>query len=61
VPDVEHPNTLAHGTARFVISGGTGRFAGATGGVNATFTETFDDPSWASAAVVWTLDGSVSY
>jgi hypothetical protein len=61
VYDAEHPDLLAHGTATFVITGGTGRFAGATGSINATFLETFDDPSWASAGVVWTLDGSVSY
>ena len=61
VPDAEHPELLAHGTATFVVSGGTGRFARARGSIDATFLETFDDPSWASAGVVWTLDGSVSY
>jgi len=59
--DAEHPDELAHGTATFVVSGGTGRFSGATGGIDATFLETFDDPSWESAGVVWTLDGNVSY
>jgi hypothetical protein len=61
VYDAERPDLLAHGTAAFVITGGTGRFACATGSINATFLESFDDPSWASAGVVWTLDGSVSY
>jgi hypothetical protein len=61
VPDAEQPALLAHGTATLVVSGGTGRFAHATGSIDATFLETFDDPSWASAGVVWTLDGSVSY
>lgn len=52
---------LAHGAASFVVSGGTGRFAHAIGTLTATFLETFDDPSWSSAKVTWTLAGTVSY
>jgi len=52
---------LVHGAATFVISGGTGRFDGATGAINATFLETLDDPAWASAKVAWTLAGTVTY
>ena len=52
---------LVHGAATFVISGGTGRFAGATGTIIATFLETLDDPTWASAKVAWTLSGTVNY
>jgi len=61
VLDAEHPDLLAHGTATFVITAGSGRFSGATGSFSATFLETFDDPYWLSAKVVWTLDGSVTY
>lgn len=50
-----------HGVASFLITGGTGRFAEATGSFNATFVETLDDPTWASAKVVWALSGTVSY
>jgi hypothetical protein len=52
---------LIHGTATFVVSGGTGRFAGATGSLTVTFLETLDDPTWASAKVSWTLEGMVTY
>jgi hypothetical protein len=52
---------LVHGTAAFVITGGTGRFAGATGTFTATFLEVLDDPTWASAGVTWTLEGTVRY
>lgn len=52
---------VVHGTATFVVSGGTGRFGGATGSFNATALETLDDPSWMSAKVAWTLDGAVKY
>jgi hypothetical protein len=52
---------LVHGAAAFVVSGGTGRFANATGTIAATFLETLDDPSWASAKVTWTLAGTVKY
>jgi hypothetical protein len=52
---------LVHGAATFVISGGTGRFAGATGSFTASFLETLDDPTWASAKVAWTLAGTVNY
>lgn len=57
----EHRADLVHGAATFVISSGTGRFDGATGTINATFLETLDDPSWASAKVAWTLAGTVNY
>ncbi len=57
----EHRADLVHGAATFVISGGTGRFDGATGTINATFLETLDDPTWASARVAWTLAGTVNY
>ena len=52
---------LVHGAATFVISGGTGRFDGATGSLTASFLETLDDPTWASARVSWTLAGTVNY
>ncbi len=52
---------LVHGAATFAISGGTGRFNGATGTIDATFLETLDDPTWASAKVAWTLAGTVRY
>ena len=50
-----------HGVATFVVSGGTGRFEGASGTIDVTFVETLDDPTWASAKVAWTLAGTVSY
>lgn len=50
-----------HGVATFVITAGTGRFAEATGFFNARLVETLDDPTWASAKVVWTLVGTVNY
>jgi hypothetical protein len=49
------------GNAQFAIAGGTGRFAGATGTLTASFLETFDDPSFASAGVTWALVGTVNY
>ncbi len=52
---------LVHGVAAFVITGGTGRFLGATGTFNATFLEVLDDPTWMSAKVTWSLDGTVNY
>lgn len=48
-------------TAVLSIDGGTGRFAHATGTINASFLETFDDPTYYSAKVAWTLDGAVTY
>jgi hypothetical protein len=57
----EHRADLVHGAATFVISGGTGRFEGATGSLTASFLETLDDPTWASARVSWTLAGTVNY
>jgi len=57
----EHRADLVHGVATFVVSGGTGRFAGATGSISATFLATLDDPTWASAKVVWTFAGTVNY
>ena len=53
--------TQVLGTAAFTMEGGTGRFAHATGDINAAFLETFDDPTWASAKVSWTLEGTVRY
>jgi hypothetical protein len=52
---------LVHGTAAFVISGGTGRFEGATGSFTGMFLEILDDPTWASAGVTWSLDGIVTH
>ncbi|MBP1636021.1 MAG: hypothetical protein H6Q10_2595 [Acidobacteria bacterium] len=52
---------LIHGVATFVITEGTGRFAGATGTIAATFLEVLDDSTWASAGVTWTLGGMVTY
>ena len=49
------------GTAALLIEEGTGRFEGATGTIDASFLETLDDPSWASAKVSWTLGGTVNY
>ncbi len=54
-------DTQVLGTAEFVIEGGTGRFAQATGDITAGFLETLDDPTWASAKVNWTLEGTVLY
>jgi len=50
-----------HGVATFIITGGTGRFLHATGTIAATFVETLDDPTWASAKVIWSFDGTVNY
>jgi hypothetical protein len=58
--DPDHP-AVYHATAMFVVASGTGRFAGATGSLTAVFVETLDDPSWASAAVTWTLAGTIAY
>ena len=60
VPDPDNAEVV-HGTATFVVSGGTGRFTGATGTIMVTLLETLDDPSWASAKVAWTLTGIVKY
>lgn len=53
--------TQVLGTAAFVIEEGTGRFAQASGTITAAFLETFDDPSYGSAKVSWTLEGTVRY
>lgn len=53
--------TQVLGSAAFTIEEGTGRFAHATGDITAAFLETFDDPSYASAKVSWTLEGTVRY
>ena len=49
------------GAATLFITGGTGRFDCATGTVKASFLETLDDPSWASAKVTWYLNGTINY
>ncbi len=54
-------DTQVLGAAAFSIEEGTGRFAHASGAITAAFLETFDDPTWASAKVSWTLEGTVSY
>jgi len=54
-------DTQVLGAAAFSIEEGTGRFANASGTINAAFLETLDDPTWASAKVSWTLNGTVSY
>ncbi len=48
------------GAAILEITGGTGRFVSAGGTITAAFLETFDDPTFATAKVAWTLDGTVS-
>ncbi len=53
--------TQVLGAADFSIEEGTGRFADANGAITAAFLETFDDPTFASAKVSWTLQGTVSY
>ena len=54
-------DTQVLGAAAFSIEEGTGRFANASGSITAAFLETFDDPTFASAKVSWTLEGTVSY
>lgn len=53
------------GKATLVISGGTGRFAGASGTINATFLEhiTLFVADWTkyTCTVAWTLAGTVNY
>jgi len=51
----------ALGHATLSVTGGTGRFARATGTIHADFLETLDDPTWASAKVTWFLDGKIDY
>jgi hypothetical protein len=53
--------TQVLGSAAFTVEGGTGRFAQATGEITAAFLETFDDPTFYSAKVSWTLEGTVRY
>jgi len=53
--------TQVLGAASLLIESGTGRFARARGTITAAFLETFDDPTYASAIVAWTLDGTVNY
>ena len=48
------------GTAHFTVTGGTGRFAGASGMFTAGFLEVFDD-GYVSAGVTWNLVGTVRY
>jgi len=54
-------DTEVLGAATFLITEGTGRFADASGTIHAAFLETFDDPTWLSAKVTWTLEGMVRY
>jgi hypothetical protein len=49
------------GHATLIVTGGTGRFLHATGTIDAVFLETLDDPTWASAKVTWSLDGTIRY
>ncbi len=49
------------GSATFVITGGTGRFSHATGTLDVTFTETFEDYSYALAHTTWKLAGTFYY
>lgn len=53
------------GKATLEITGGTGRFAGASGAIDATFLEDIEvfDPYWANynCTVAWTLAGTVNY
>jgi hypothetical protein len=49
------------GSALLWIDDGTGRFKHASGAIIASFLETFDDPSWSSAKVTWSLNGTISY
>ena len=59
VPGPE-PNQLI-GNAEFIISGGTGRFADASGTIEATAYVTFEgfgDFEW---PVTWVLDGTITY
>jgi hypothetical protein len=58
--DPDRPD-VGHASATFVVTGGTGRFKGASGSITATALETFDDPTWLTAAVTWTLSGTVRY
>jgi hypothetical protein len=53
--------TQVLGTAAFLVEEGTGRFARASGTITAAFLETFDDPTFYSAKVTWTLEGTVRY
>jgi hypothetical protein len=58
--DPERPD-LGHASVTMTVTGGTGRFAGATGTLTGTLLEVFDDPTWASAGVTWTIEGTVRY
>jgi len=55
----EYPNPV-QGTAVFFVRGGSGRFARATGTLNADFLEVFSADGW-SAQVEWFLEGTVHY
>jgi hypothetical protein len=54
-------DTQVLGTAILTIETGSGRFDRARGTIAAAFLETLDDPTWASAGVSWTLEGTVHY
>lgn len=49
------------GKATLVILAGTGRFADASGTIDATFYEILDAVTFESAEVTWTLSGIVKY
>jgi len=53
--------TQVIGMAVFSIEEGTGRFVHAAGMISAAFLETFDDPTYDSAKVAWTFEGTVRY
>jgi hypothetical protein len=55
-----YPLYYYDGKATFVITGGTGRFTGAAGAINATFFETVNYETWA-CSVAWALDGTIRY
>jgi hypothetical protein len=54
-------DSQALGMAALSVAGGTGCYAHATGTISASFLETFDDPTFASAQVTWALDGAIRY
>lgn len=61
VTDVPNKPFQYTGKATFLILDGTGRFANASGTIDATFFEILDAITFESASVTWTLSGIVSY